>query len=163
MKNTFFFFFFAFMGIQSISAQTAGNTGAVGHNGGSCACTGAFCSAEKQCSVRGYSCTCTCTAFHCTCSDCSTSKRPIDNVVVTEQHIANRKEFVTLLRSMNDPNATMSANLIEEAYTALLVERNFETYVAKGQQAVETVAALPPANKAVVNAWLTSVGSEHQF
>ncbi len=64
---------------------------------------------------------------------------------------------------MNDPNATMSANLIEEAYTALLVERNFETYVAKGQQAVETVAALPPANKAVVNAWLTSVGSEHQF
>ena len=132
--------------------------------GGYCDCQSILCATRKQCSVKGYSCTCTCTLTICTCTPCSQSERPtVDEVDVTTIHIQNRAELTGLLRSFNTDAGENSAKLIEETFSALSKERDYDKYITKANLAEQAIGNLPQQNKDAVNAWIASKGSSVRY
>lgn len=132
--------------------------------GGYCECVSILCAARKQCSTKGTSCTCTCTLLSCTCSPCSQSQRPtVDDVEVTSIHVQNRAELTRLLRSFNTVAGQNCAILIEETFSALSTERDYEKYITKANLAEQAIGNLPQQHKDAVNTWIASKGSSLRY
>lgn len=94
----------------------------------------------------------------CSCTGCSVNELVIDDIIVTEQHVRNRKELVQLLNSFGSAESREIANLIEEAYDALS-QKDIKGYISKGTLAEERLHTLPPNNKSSINDWASSKGS----
>ena len=151
MKNFLSFVVFV-LGIVNANAQADGT------GGGKCSCTSLGCSASKQCSTAGYTCDCSCGLTICSCDDCYRSGRVINPTVSTEQH-ANRQQLSLILRSFNTSTSTLSANLLDESYQALL-RGDVEVYLSKGRQGEENLKNLSLSEKNALNHWIQSKGSD---
>lgn len=157
MKQKVLLFFAILLAFQSVNAQRAGG-------GGSCECTSIFCTARKNCSVRGYTCTCTCAWFNCTCSKCDRSELgSVDDVVRTAENVNNGNEFITLLRSFNSLSADATATLVEQTFHALSVERDLDKYLQKGKAAEESLHTLPQPIKDDINLWIANKGGSQRL
>jgi hypothetical protein len=67
------------------------------------------------------------------------------------------------LRSFNTDAGENSAKLIEETFSALSKERDYDKYITKANLAEQAIGNLPQQNKDAVNAWIASKGSSVRY